>query len=1391
MSSVTDNTSLHNATYAQINDVINYIIQADASGVLYADAAGTISAPLSTTNGNINVWIGKNLNFHPFANSTYAGKYIRTSALSLISGLTPAPAPAAEAGTVGTPDIAYILISGVLNHPETTDGNFTQISSAIAIVQNITTVASPTPSFLALPESSALNDMILRTHNIPPANAIIGAIPPGKPSILSIDNVIIPGDTATHVKVIFNDQISGDKAIKSYTIMAVSNDSGTANNATMIVLPPPANDLTKNYYSIDASNNYYSIMNGLIAGRTYNITIYATSDIGNSPTSDSIPINVISAPTTPISPVVSSTSDGGKITITFSTISNNVSISNGGTNMTFPIKTYYNDILVTNTTTTLSTTSSASSTSVTISGLTNGKSYKFVLSAKTTEGGESLPCNDIISMPIYKPDPIIGNISYVRTSVGNILLTFATPKSNGADINYTTEYTSDHADTDIIFSTPVVNGLNTNITVSGLSLGNIYSFTITPKNSVGSTTSKTISNIIAKTNPGKVTVTSNTHSDTTVSLTFVTPDSGGSQLSYIVKVTPVLSPLVTFNGIFTSSVNDEGTITTLLITSLEPFVPSPSASPSAQPPSPYIGPLITGTAYNFVVISKNADGSFGQPSTAVSLTPAKGPPNISNVFVTNLQKVGGGVTGLDGPTFNARVSFTAPIILGDLTTYTVTPEPYVTDSTAADKIKRFSANSDASGNPPAYIAVSGLKVATSYTMHVQAKNSLGSGNTVNPPTSVTPGSPGLPYFSVIQNGPNIVVTIGGSQDASDVILGAVPFASTFTIIYTLATTTYTLDTIAANTTGVTTKTYPAPAIGNYIYSVSASSANYIIHNYDNEGGSLPDTNQSVTTSYNTNPMQTILGTPTIVNVTATYIAGTANATISWVNVTNNSAITSDGSGGAVYIITPYTTAAGTPQNVYTTTPSYTFTDLLANTSYTFKVKAHNPQGWGTESVSPTMTTPVAPTIVVTGTTVPLYDTTKAQITFSVNYSGASKPTAYTATLLDATGNSIPSPAPSVSGGSVAATIATVAPYLCSAIIVGGTTALIGGKTYKLKVTATTTVVSFPVFYTFTTPTTPIPTLGAYTPSTTQNTTAIGGTILATKTDPLTSYPTNVITAMSASKQTLAYKIVRTDGTTASAIERGAISNSGSVTLLTPCKDYTITATATTVWGTSTSLPKSISGCGPIIGTVTVSNVTASVTYTGVTDNAGTALTGITYTLTAKIGATIKTATGVSPIIVKGLTANTTYTFTVTAAKTGSTFIPSASPSFKTLTNPGPVIGTVTTTGLTATVPFIPALDSNGVPMTGVSYTANAKISATLKSSASSPTSPINLTTGLLKNTAYTFSVKAVKTGTTFVDSANVTASTTNAAAGGGLSLEHKTRSIRIKQKKTKKNKHSI
>lgn len=250
-------------------------------------------------------------------------------------------------------------------------------------------------------------------------------------------------------------------------------------------------------------------------------------------------------------------------------------------------------------------------------------------------------------------------------------ISFTAPADNGGTI--ITSYT--------VTSNPVgktATGSASPITVTGLTGGAVYTFTVTATNAVGTGSASSPSNSVTPyTLPGAPTSVSATAGIAQTTVSFTAPASNGSS--------PITSYTVTSNP---------GNIT----------------ATGASSPITVTG-LTGGTAYTFTATATNAAGTGPASSPSNSVTPTytvPGAPTAVSASPGNAQ---------------ATVSFSAPASNGKpITSYTVTSSPGNITATGA-------------ASP---ITVTGLTNGTAYTFTVIATNAAGTGPTSMPSNSVTP-----------------------------------------------------------------------------------------------------------------------------------------------------------------------------------------------------------------------------------------------------------------------------------------------------------------------------------------------------------------------------------------------------------------------------------------------------------------------------------------------------------------------------------------------------------------------------------------------------------------------------------------------------------------------------
>ncbi len=339
-----------------------------------------------------------------------------------------------------------------------------------------------------------------------------------------------------------------------------------------------------------------------------------------------------------------------------------------------------------------------STSPITVTGLTNGTAYTFTVIA-TNANGNSSPSSASNSVT---PSTIPGVPSIGTAAAGNAQATvsFTAPASNGGSA--ITGYTV----TSVLAILPKT-GTSSPITVTGLTNGTAYTFTVIATNANGNSSASSASNSVTPSSvPGAPTIGTATAGNAQASVTFTAPASNGG--SAITGYTVTSNP---------GNITGTGSASPITVTG-----------------------LTNGTAYTFTVIATNAIGNSSPSAASNSITPSTvpGAPIIGTATKGNTQ---------------ATVAFTAPVSNGgsSIIGYTVTSNP-----------GNFTGTGSASP-----ITVTGLTNGTAYTFTVIATNANGNSLPSAASNSVTPSTvPGAPVIGTATGG-NAQASVAFTAPASN------------------------------------------------------------------------------------------------------------------------------------------------------------------------------------------------------------------------------------------------------------------------------------------------------------------------------------------------------------------------------------------------------------------------------------------------------------------------------------------------------------------------------------------------------------------------------------------------------------------------------------------------
>ncbi|HEY3419204.1 MAG TPA: fibronectin type III domain-containing protein [Methanomassiliicoccales archaeon] len=474
-----------------------------------------------------------------------------------------------------------------------------------------------------------------------------------------------------------SNEISGKPSVALSAPRDLQITAGDSQASLTWTMPSTIGDYPIDYYivyqdGVDVRHptGTTSIITGLNNGQPYIFAVAAHNSVGVGPQTAATPTTPVTSKTVPGAPTgLVATPGNAQVALSWS-----APVSNGGATIDYYL------VLVDG----VAKTAHYSTTTATVSGLTNGHQYSFTVTAHNVIG-TSLQSAAVKSTPTAPVTvPTAPRDLTTMPGDGQVSLTWSAPSSNGgAAIDYYLVYVDGVVRTDHYPASSAI--------ITGLTNAKSYSFTVAAHNSVG--VSSQSSAIIAKpaatiTVPGVPVGPNSVPGDGQIALTWSAPSSnGGANIDYY---------LVYTDGVVGT---DHYTTTSATITG-----------------------LTNGQTYSFTIVAHNSVGT-GAQSAAV-----KAKPSTS----TTVPGVPIGLTAMPGDG-QVELSWSAPGSNGGaaIDYYLV----YVDGVARTDHY------------PTSYVTLTDLANGRSYTFAVSAHNIIGDGirsSAVTSTPSVTLTVPGVP-----------------------------------------------------------------------------------------------------------------------------------------------------------------------------------------------------------------------------------------------------------------------------------------------------------------------------------------------------------------------------------------------------------------------------------------------------------------------------------------------------------------------------------------------------------------------------------------------------------------------------------------------------------------------
>ena len=374
-------------------------------------------------------------------------------------------------------------------------------------------------------------------------------------------------------------------------------------------------------------------------------------------------------------------------------------------------------------------TATGASSPLTVTGLTNGDSYTFTVTATNGAGTgpASSPSNAVV------PATVPGAPTGATATGGNTdaSVAFTVPGSDGGSTIASYKVTATDSTT-AGNGGQTATGTSSPLTVTGLTNGDSYTFTVTATNGAGTGPASSPSNaVVPNTVPGAPTAVTATGGNARASVAFTAPASNGG--TAITHYTVIATDT-------TNSSNGGQRVTG-------------GSSPLV------VAGLTNGDHYTFTVTASNRSGTglASSPSNAVV-------PNVVPGRPTAVTATGGNA--------RASVAFTAPASNGGtaITHYAVIATDTTNSSRGGQRVT--------GGSSP--LVVAGLTNGDHYTFTVTASNRSGTGLASSPSNAVVP--------NVVPGRPTAVTATGGNGRATVAFTAPAPNGGTAITHYTVIAT---------------------------------------------------------------------------------------------------------------------------------------------------------------------------------------------------------------------------------------------------------------------------------------------------------------------------------------------------------------------------------------------------------------------------------------------------------------------------------------------------------------------------------------------------------------------------------------------------------------------------